>query len=85
MTRIETWVYVVEHGTWPSGEPRRLWLKQDGLGRWLVTRHFQSSPTFYLTVDGAWTDRATQDTRHDERTATSLAIGMLLRAESETR
>ena len=83
MTVIEPWVYVVEHGSRAPGANRRLWLRQDGLGKWIVTQEFQMRPEYYLTIDGQWSDRATSDTRHEEHTARNLALGWLMQQEAE--
>jgi hypothetical protein len=83
LTRIEPWVYLVEHGIGHDGEPATVWMRQDGLGRWLVTRYYQSSPTFYLTIDGEWSHRAIDDARHTEHTARSLALGYLMGLKAE--
>lgn len=69
---VEAWVYrVVRDGV-------SLWMRQDGMGEWLVTAEFHQHPERYLTIDGTWTDKASPDTRHSEGTARSLAIGHLL-------
>lgn len=79
--RIRLWTYVVEYLP-PAGEIRQLWIRQDGLGNWLVTEGFQMHPERYLTVDGRWSELATSDTRLDEHAARSLAIAELMKAET---
>lgn len=79
---VRAWVYVVDSGTVAeNGSPRRLWVRFDGLGRWLITQHFQARPELYLTVDGRWSERATRETRHTKDDAISLAVDWLERLD----
>lgn len=79
--RIEPWIHRIWRECADGGDAISMWVRQDGLGRWLVTRSFDMSPQYYLNDMGYWVTRATPDTRHDERTARRLAIEALLDME----